>query len=447
MTQRILNWGWLLLAALAPLGTRYIAESGSVAGVAVEWGTVSLYGTQLLLAGLILAVAGQAWTARKDHEPLDRSVRLVLAAALGLALATTISVLVAPLGISAGSWLVLVWVMLGGLWLSATAFSRTTASWPLAGLAVGGVFQAVLAVHQFLTQTISANKWLGLAAQNAADLGTFVVETGQGRWLRAYGTLGHPNLLGFYLVLAIVAVIGLLLLAARERRARWLWAALPLLGFGLATTYSRSALLAALAAAIVLPLTLMLIKRRGPARLAFAGFTAAFVAALILVTLAPQLLQTRTLGAGRLEIRSNQERVSQAQEAVQLGLKRPLTGIGPSQMPQAVAEWLPDSRSPYAYQPVHNVPLLLWVEVGLGGLLVWLALIALAVGRLIRALPRHRANRYTADIWLPATGLALLAALLTVSAFDHYLWSLWPGQLAFWIVVSFSLFKPAGAGR
>src|SRR3989338_8938718 len=73
----------------------------------------------------------------------------------------------------------------------------------------GGVGQGILAVGQFFSQTVTHIPGFGMAPQTAARLGSFVIETGTERWLRAYGAFGSPNILGGYL--ALVFVIGLLL--------------------------------------------------------------------------------------------------------------------------------------------------------------------------------------------------------------------------------------------
>ena len=54
---------------------------------------------------------------------------------------------------------------------------------------------AVLGLYQFLSQSTFANKYLGIAMHDPAIVGTSVIETVSGRWLRAYGGLDHPNIL------------------------------------------------------------------------------------------------------------------------------------------------------------------------------------------------------------------------------------------------------------
>ncbi|MDA3802555.1 MAG: hypothetical protein PF488_01490, partial [Patescibacteria group bacterium] len=75
-------------------------------------------------------------------------------------------------------------------------------------------FHATLAIYQFLTQSSFSFKYLGLAKHSPDVLGTSVVESATGRWLRAYGGFDHPNILGG--VLAFSLILGLYLLVRKK---------------------------------------------------------------------------------------------------------------------------------------------------------------------------------------------------------------------------------------
>ena len=65
-------------------------------------------------------------------------------------------------------------------------------------------FHSALGVWQFLSQKTFASKYLGIASHDPQALGSSVIETMSGRWLRAYGGLDHPNILGGVLVFALL---------------------------------------------------------------------------------------------------------------------------------------------------------------------------------------------------------------------------------------------------
>jgi hypothetical protein len=56
---------------------------------------------------------------------------------------------------------------------------------------------------------------LGIAQHPVFQGGTSVVEAGGGRWLRAYGTLSHPNILGAFMVVSMSA-LGVVMAAAHS---------------------------------------------------------------------------------------------------------------------------------------------------------------------------------------------------------------------------------------
>jgi len=74
----------------------------------------------------------------------------------------------------------------------------------------------------------------------ASTLGTYVVETGAGRWLRAYGSFGHPNMLGFFLVLGIISAVAIAANGLGLRGRIFVWTVLKLIGAALLFSLSKS---------------------------------------------------------------------------------------------------------------------------------------------------------------------------------------------------------------
>ncbi|HHE45948.1 MAG TPA: hypothetical protein ENL05_01200, partial [Candidatus Moranbacteria bacterium] len=66
------------------------------------------------------------------------------------------------------------------------------------------VLQSALAIGQFTFQRSFSNKWLGMSNYESWQGGISVLENEGGRWLRAYGSFPHPNILGGYLALAFI---------------------------------------------------------------------------------------------------------------------------------------------------------------------------------------------------------------------------------------------------
>jgi O-antigen ligase len=414
-----------LLLAVAPLGTRYIFKMGTIAGVEVEPGTLSLFGTQILVLALILS--GIVWPVRRNIKLSYLNWIVSVGAGLLFLVAEISAVLNGQARHSVVSW----WLLLGlGLILIIQRIQPTITGifWALAG---GGFFQSLLAIEQFFTQAVTANKWLGMAAHLPEVAGTFVIETNTGRWLRAYGTLPHPNMLGLYLVFAIVA--SLILILREQNKIRPLAVLFLLLntsGFFLA--FSRSAWLALIGSLIFLVIVLFVQKQTKILRQSLVAMGIIFVILLQLSYFLAEPFSTRILGRGRLEKISIESRVDQLFDVQMLVRDNWLFGAGPGLMPLVLHE-KDQSRLPWDYQYVHNVPLLVFVELGVLGLLPWLLIVGLVL-KLIRNL--LRAPTAPEHLVLGAMFIGLLISAL----FDHFVWSFWVGQLWFWLVVGLLMF-------
>jgi len=424
-SRRITQAMLFVLIVLLPLGTRFIWQTGVIDGVTVEPGTISLFGTQILAVLYVLAVL-----AGRGREAFVRAWRrppVILAAALAFVALISVS----QSGDKAFSLLVASWVILGALLFAAVLADRPPSVTYLSALVAGAALQAVLGAWQFFSQSSPAAKWLGMAAHEPSWPGVFVIETTAGRWLRAYGTLGHPNVFGFYVVLGILACFGLILVAGRQRGREPLLALVPLLACGLFFSFSRGAVLALLAAFAGY---LLLTARPHATRVAPAAWLAvlALLAAFLsLGVIYREPALTRASGQGRLEWRSWNERRTLTADALKLVSRHTALGVGAGEMPSAVWRELADGRTGWKYQEVHNLPLLVLVDVGAVGLILWLLFVAAVCLSVFSSI---RSGNAAAAV--PA---ALLIAALTAGLFDHFLWSSWTGQLMFWLVCGLAL--------
>jgi len=129
-------------------------------------------------------------------------------------------------------------------------------------------FQSVLGIYQFLTQSSWASKYLGLANHSPETLGSAVIETVSGRWLRAYGGMGHPNILGGVLAISLLMAAYLLIkkkvIHSRKQIAEslFLFVFYFISLFALFFTFSRSAWLAFVIGLIIILITLFRNKDR-----------------------------------------------------------------------------------------------------------------------------------------------------------------------------------------
>ncbi len=291
-------------------------------------------------------------------------------------------------------------------------------------LGVGVALQVGVGMLQVIRQETGFLTPLGMVWPGDIDsdtIGASVVALDSGaRWLRAYGTTPHPNLLAGYLTVALAGPIGLFL---QTRRVGWLL--LVLAGTALlALTFSRTGWLAFAVVLVTLLWLLPHIARRGLITL----FVSLFLLVILLLVLLLPLFESRVSPSAIANIPIEQHSIDDRWTLLRAGVSeftaQPITGVGAGNY---VARLVLDQQ-PYTPEPVHNVFVLALAEIGiLGGLGLGLLLAAMALS--IRQVRRS-----------PTLSGAMMAAVVTslpVSAlFDHNLWSGGPGRL--WAVIAFA---------
>jgi hypothetical protein len=423
--HKIVEYGLYLFVFLLPWQTRWIWHQGWLGSQPWEYGTFSLYGTDILFLAILLLSLFL-------HKNITKGTERFWVIVGAFFLVCFVSILTAQN--KELSWYAAVKLAEGLLvgWL----IIRGPINWPILGVTLvsSGVVQAVLGTGQFFSQRVLAAKWLGLAAHDPATPGDFVVATGAGRFLRAYGAFPHPNILGGFLVVCLLVLVGLIFYLHRRRLVRWWTAVLYTLSFaimtpGLIFTFSRSAWLAFGAA--LLGMFIFLIWYRDSWRLMILGRLCLWLALLVMTTVAmfPFIWQTRLTGAGQLEARSVTERVGYYAQARDLMADNWRQGVGLGNYTQAVYNNDPSHEAWY-YQPVHNIFVLVATETGLFGGLLFLLVVFEFMRATIKVLAKEK--RHVSD-WFMVFSAAFLALLL-IGLFDHYLWSLSFGILLFWLV-------------
>jgi O-antigen ligase len=313
-------------------------------------------------------------------------------------------------------------VLLALLFLT-LASGAVAPSWVAAALVVGLAVQAPLAIEQVVRQTTSPLgfllAWPGDFQPNVSDASILLRADGS-PWLRAYGPFYHPNILGGYLALELPLLIGLSI-AVWPRRASRLPRALlglpvGLVLTGLALSASRSAWVGAIAGLVAFAAYSWrrAVDQRAPwladcDSAAGAIVLACLVLAVVLALLRPPLLDRFDPGSNRLEQQSVKERLFFYQVGLQLLAAHPFLGVGAGNVDLAESIFFHQTLGP---APVHNVPLLMAVELGPLGTLAWI----IAAGCIVGHTWRHP-GRWT------VTFAAALVAVGIAGLFDHYLWT------------------------
>jgi len=301
---------------------------------------------------------------------------------------------------------------------------------------VSGLLESILAITQTLEQRVWANKWLGLAEHLPEKLGTIVIEVGDQRILRAYGSLPHPNVLGGFLFVTIFLGVCLWInfYKASEQAPdikgffkKRIWEflfiilSLVLMTFGLLASFSRGAILA-LILSLFSVLIINIFKRQWLTVSLVAKYAVIFAAVLMVFNWWwPGAYSSRLSMSSRLEQKSASERVDTLD---QLGWENYRVGFfGQGLGMNTLTTFYKKSNiHTYDVQPIHDIFLLMFAEVGVIGVF----LLFNVVRRIIKS-----ANQV--DIM----STSLILGLVVIGLFDHYLWTSWTG----WLLMSLALFN------
>ena len=303
---------------------------------------------------------------------------------------------------------------------------RRVGAWFIFGACVVGL----LGVGQFVFQDTFSSTLLGVSKHVPYEAGTSVVSSSEiGRWLRAYGSFSHPNIFGGYM--AIAFFISVMLFGVRFCRKKKCWIyqyIIPtVLLMGVFMSFSRSAIVVT-AVALCVVFLYSLSRKKG----VFSSYVFVYSLSLfvLLVTVFAPLVYTRLAVSSPQEKTSLSERSSQVHESWELSKKNIWTGVGAGNYTRALYEIYPD-RPGWEYQPVHNVFLLIFVELGMIGLIL---LFCISVSFLIfvdsficKGKKRHCWLMKNAGIWFVL--VSIFFPYMFISFFDHYLFSSYIGLM------------------
>ncbi|MDA1038136.1 MAG: O-antigen ligase family protein [bacterium] len=417
----------ILVLFLLPWQTRFIFGFESLHSGISEFGVLSLFATELLI---VISFVVQPFI--KHHKWFDWTTILgwmmILAALASIAQASNQSLAVM-------AWL---HVLASYLLFLSILNENIRPSHMLYAFSLGLVAPAVLGIYQAISGVSPSSTIFGMAAHDASIAGTSVIETFSIRWLRAYGSFQHPNIFGGYLAVGLFSVFMLPRWFKGVAHKTLIYTMAILFVATLILTYSRSAWLGFVLSFLITGWMLFTHNRVAMRRVMPFGLIV-LVIAMLTVTLFIQPVATRFDSTARLETQSLEERLEGFEQWKGVTTYndetsgRVIEGVGIGNYTVALEEAYPD-RSIYAYQPVHNLYLLIFSEIGLIGVL-FVLLWAGSIGRI----------NYSQIPRIPAVGtLAMGNIILIIGFFDHYIWSLWPGLalLAYVMAMTCRLSEP-----
>ena len=453
--KKLIEYGLCLLVFLLPLQTRWIIRPGELNGGYFEYGTISLYVTDIVLLAILLLFAIDLFKNKKiQNSKFTRQAStgkiqnssIILA---GLELIVFISCCFADNKLVA--FYKYAWFFLGVGFFFLIVKANYSRLKLLFSFFFGVFISASLGIWQFLNQNSFANKWLGLAKHDPAEPGVSVIEVignlGIGdRWLRAYGALDHPNMLGGLLVVGMLMLISVIIylkqakceeknicpkltsLALKCYRYIILTSYLLLLVFFFALffTFSRAAWLAFVVGLFTV-LIGTLIKKNRFGQIQILKIILIFGILIFILFISFQnLVLVRVKNESRLEQKSNIERLESNKIAWNMFRDNWLIGVGMGNYTMELAKMAPEKQA-YFYQPAHNTYLLIAAEIGILGVALFLYLILYVSCHIFKFKEIYK--------------MSLIISLIVLLTFDHWFWSLHFGVLFLFFVLGFVCVK------
>lgn len=291
--------------------------------------------------------------------------------------------------------------------------------------------QGIFALSQFYFQDTFSNKWLGLEKHEIWQGGTAVIENSNGRWLRAYGSFSHPNILGGYLFLAFILVLGGYLYFAKNKKERiFLLTLLIIIFTGLIVSFSRSSWLTFVLINLFLLFYFLIKKEFNYLKKVSIVYIFLLLFFSFFFSLNKDLFLTRVKMENRLEQQSILERTVLINESKDVIKENWLLGVGLGNYTLFSYQNDLEQRPIWQHQPVHNIYLLIWSELGIFGFLIFGFLISVVIFKNVNFLKIEK-NNYKIFLLLNLFGL------LIIGLFDHWIYSFYFGIIIFWILFGF----------
>ncbi len=299
-----------------------------------------------------------------------------------------------------------------------------------------GLFQSVIAIAQYIKQGSLGLRLLGESPLSVNATGVAVFIADGVRYLRAYGTTPHPNILAAWLFVAIFAFYFYYFYLRKNNnpsvalaKEGSLLIVYAVLLFAFFFTFSR-VVIGLWLAGITVRFLIVFFKKD------LRGFFAtakkpllALIIATIAATSAFSLMFWPQVKS-RIHISVQEEAVTQRvyynKIAGSVAAGHPLLGIG-------IGQFVPNTMTMFkhlpavAHQPVHNIYLLIASEtgfLGLGTFLIFLFLVFYGF-----AVRTQFKKLYYFSFFI------LAGSFLLVGFFDHFLWTSQQGSLVFWMAL------------
>lgn len=417
MLKKLEIWLFYIFLFCVPISLRHIFHYEAFNFI--EWTSVYVYVTDLLLGILFVFWARSGIRARLAWADYFLLAFVVVA---GISIKNALDTQVALF-----QWLKLIEGVLLYFYVKDYALKRFQLSNSFVALVFGGVFQGVIATIQFIHQGSLGLKYLGESVLVPAASGIAAFYVDGIKVIRAYGTTPHSNVLAICLFVALGAFYSV---AIYQKRAWWwhifhaiiLWAFLLTFSRVIVGLWLVTFLVRAFLVRFYRPFHKEFWENQMTRQRSLRIFwTTIVVGALFLACYWPYVANRSVIStddeAVQLRVLYNHE--SLASRHAVFGL-----GIG-NFVPWLLTQNLHLNRG--LYQPVHNIYLLIYAEVGSIGIGLFLIFLCLLLYDFYRRTTFKKLYHFSFAL--------IILAMLISGLFDHFLWTIQAGRLIFWLVL------------
>src|SRR5690606_19520064 len=250
----------------------------------------------------------------------------------------------------------------------------------IAALVIGLIGSSLITFGQAAKQAALGLPMLGELPYSDWSSGMSFIRSGDLEYLRPYGLMPHPNMLAGVLVIGLLAVASWVL--SERRWQRYAGAVLFAIGlYALLLTFSRAGWGALMVGILVaFPLVRKHLHRAELRNALLLTVGLSLVAGVIFFINYRPLLAAR-VGEGQesIELRSVSDRIVFTQFALHSIAERPIMGVGIGNFPWRTSYFLVDTFYDMRGDNVHNIYLSAWAELGIVGLVLYLAAMGFGV--------------------------------------------------------------------
>ncbi len=415
---------FLFIIAL-PLDKRHIFFSFSRGSTLItsDFLNISVYLSDLLLLALLLASIPV-----KNYSTWWNSIKNVEKSYILLIIWSFISILYTFLPREAFNWfslLKLVELLILSMFIAKIAQNRGFRHVAAFGLIMSGLIQALLAISQFVLQRSLNLFVIGEPTINRFLAGIAKIDLNGDKYIRAYGTFGHPNELAAFLVVACATTIYMLLITENKKIRIFYLFTISAIILGIFVSFSRAGL-AALMIFLIIIIAALAKQNKKTQNISLCPIVLILFASIIFFSaiLFPYL-KARVSPAP-----TGFSRTLYNKTGWQIFKASPIMGVGLGNIIPAMAGSINYTET-WQIQPPHIYLLIVACETGIIGLGIVVYILATRLAGLIKGLWLGDKEQIYFKIIL----LGSFTSILLLMFFDHYFYTAQQTQLLLWLVI------------